>query len=259
MLARTLMLAVVIAALAAPGGAQETIERLSLREAITLAAKSYPQIRAAQADRAAAASGVSLSKTAYLPKADLYYQVNRATRNNVFGLILPNSAIPAISGPVIEDSTITSTWGSAAGVLFSWEPFDFGLRKANDDVARALERKAAAGIDVTEYEVSMAATEAFLAIVASEQAVAAAQANVERMEVFSTAVNALVNSDLRPGADRSRAQAELARARTELIAAERLVEESKARLGEWLGRTRNQIEVAPGQLLEKPPPNAGGA
>ncbi|MCP5110596.1 MAG: TolC family protein, partial [bacterium] len=67
------------------------------------------------------------------------------------------------------------------------------------------------------------------------------------------------NSELRPGADRSRARAELARARTELIAAERLVEESKARLGEWLGRTRNQIEVAPGQLLEKPPPNAGGA
>lgn len=234
-------------------------QELSLQEAIAQAVENYPKIRAAQAEQAGAESGVALSKTAYLPRTDLYFQLNRATRNNVFGLIFPNSTIPAISGPVIEDTTISSTWGTAAGVLFSWEPFDFGLREANDEVARALRRKAEAGLAVSEYEVSMAATEDFLAVVAAQQAVAAAQANVERMEVFSTAVKALARSELRPGADASRAQAELARAQTELIAAERLVEESKAALGKWLGRTRNQIEVAVGQLLEKPPQAEGGA
>ncbi|MCP5119651.1 MAG: hypothetical protein GY953_53310, partial [bacterium] len=57
-----------------------------IREAIELARKNYPAIRAEVSEIDAAESGVALSETAYLPRADFHYQVNRATRNNVFGL-----------------------------------------------------------------------------------------------------------------------------------------------------------------------------
>src|SRR5205823_4369445 len=72
-----------------------------------------------------------------LPRLDLLWQANRATRNNVFGLLLPQAVIPPISGPVLGTTSYDGVWGSAGGVLLSWQALDFGLRKANVDVARA--------------------------------------------------------------------------------------------------------------------------
>ncbi len=68
--------------------------------------------------------------TAYLPRLDSLWQSNRATANNIFGQVLPQSVIPAMSGPVLPSASGQSVWGSATGALFSWEPFDFGLRDA---------------------------------------------------------------------------------------------------------------------------------
>jgi outer membrane protein TolC len=223
---------------------------LSLPEALELA-KRHPAVQAAQAGADASAAGVDLARTAYLPRADLYSQVNRATRNNVFGLIFPNSVIPAISGPVREAATIASAWGSAAGLLFSWEPFDFGLRKANVALTRTLERQARAGVAVAEYEAEAAVIEAFVRALAAGQAVAAAQANVDRLEVFHGTVRALVASELRPGADESRALAELVRARTELAAAEGQEHAARAALAEWVGAVPERLD--PGALLGEAP------
>jgi outer membrane protein TolC len=240
-------LAIVVCAASAHGQAPSV---LSLPQALELARK-HPSVQAAQASVQASAAGVDLARTAYLPRADLYSQVNRATRNNIFGLIFPNSVIPAISGPVREAATITSSWGSAAGLLFSWEPFDFGLRKANVALARTLERQAQAGVTATEYEISLAVVDAFVSALAAAQAVAAAEANVERLEVFHRTVRALVASELRPGADESRALAELVRARTELAAAEGQEQEARAALSEWVGAVPQRLD--PGALLGEAP------
>ena len=75
-------------------------------------------------------ANVRVAQSAYLPRLDALWQTNRATANNVFGQLLPQSVIPAISGPVLPSASTQSVWGSAAGALFSWEPFDFGLRAA---------------------------------------------------------------------------------------------------------------------------------
>ncbi len=81
--------------------------------------------------------GFRLARTAYLPQIDALAQANRATRNNVFGLLLPQSVIPSISGPVLGTNNFGTVWGSAVGALVTWEPFDFGLRRANVAVADA--------------------------------------------------------------------------------------------------------------------------
>src|SRR5438105_273739 len=101
--------------------AQETLSPpVSLNGAVELALSNYPAIRAAQAQAAAARAGIALARTAYLPRTDLLWQENRATRNNVFGLLLPQSVIPSISGPVLGTKSFDSAWGSAGGFLFSW-------------------------------------------------------------------------------------------------------------------------------------------
>ena len=43
------------------------------------------------------------------------WQQNRATRNNIFGLLLPQGIVPPISGPVLGTQSSDSVWGSAVG------------------------------------------------------------------------------------------------------------------------------------------------
>ncbi|HKA55535.1 MAG TPA: TolC family protein [Candidatus Binatia bacterium] len=226
---------------------------MSLSGAVELALSNYPAVRAAQAQAGAARAGIDLARTAYLPHTDLLWQENRATRNNVFGLLLPQSVIPSISGPVLGTKSYTSTWGSAGGVLFSWEPFDFGLRSATVALARTVTAQAEAGVEVTRLDVATAAADAFLAVLAAEQAVRAAQANVDRLQVFAQSVHVLVQQQLRPGADASRADAELAAARNQLIQAQQAMTLNQATLAEALGVAGTTVATDPGPLLELPP------
>jgi outer membrane protein TolC len=200
----------------------------------------------------AASAGVDLARSAYLPRTDLLLTANRATRNNVFGLLLPQTVLPTISGPVLEETSYGSVWGSAAGALFSWEPFDFGLRKANTDVAAAIQRRAEAGVALNKFEIAVAVTDAFLKLLASQEGVRAAQANVERSKIFAESVGVLVKNELRPGADEARAQAELAFANTVLIRAEQAQQISRATLAEWMGAPGGDVRIRPDRLLEIP-------
>ncbi|MGZ6010738.1 MAG: TolC family protein, partial [Caulobacteraceae bacterium] len=102
---------------------------VTLAEALDYARTHYPSVRAALAQKVAADRDVDVAKTAYLPQVNLLYQINRATLNNITGVLLPQSVIPSQSGPVLPSSS-QSAWSSGAGALVSWRPFDFGYRAA---------------------------------------------------------------------------------------------------------------------------------
>jgi outer membrane protein TolC len=90
-------------------------------------------------------------------------------------------------------------------------------------------------------------------MLAAEQTVDAAQANVERAETLARAVRALVQNQLRPGVDASRADAEVAAAKNQLIQAEQNVELARADLAEAVGQAGANLTIEPGPLLELPP------
>src|SRR3954463_3796800 len=106
-------------------------QAVTLTQAVESSLRNYPAIRVSQEQMNAAAAGIQLARTAYLPRVDALAQANRATRNNVFGLLLPQNVIPPISGPVLGTNNTGTAWGSAIGGLVTWEPFDFGERQAN--------------------------------------------------------------------------------------------------------------------------------
>ena len=110
---------------------------LTLNDAVQLALKNYPALKESRARAQAAEAGIGVARTAYLPRLDMLWQENRATRNNVFGLLLAQPIVPQVSGPVLGTRSYDSVWGSAAGVQLSWDAIDFGLRRASVDVARA--------------------------------------------------------------------------------------------------------------------------
>ena len=76
-------------------------QELTLDQAVERAVSTYPAVRVSLEQVSAAAAGISLARTSYLPRADFLGQVNRATHNNIFGMVLPQAVIPSISGPVL--------------------------------------------------------------------------------------------------------------------------------------------------------------
>jgi outer membrane protein len=226
---------------------------LTLEEAVDFALKNYPAVRAALERVAAAQAGVGLARTNYLPRADMVWQTNRATDNNITGLLLPQSIIAPISGPVPVSTSTRSAWGSAAGLLFSWEPLDFGYRGAKVDAARAGRDRAAAEASLTRLDVAVATVNSYLTVLAAQRTVRAAEADVQRRETFDKAVRVLVDNQLRAGADASRANAEMARARANLARAQQQEKISRAALVDILGLPDTSVEVTEGPLLGPPP------
>lgn len=226
---------------------------ITISQAVDDAVRNYPSITVSQAQIDAAASGIELARTAYLPRLDSIVQVNRATRNNVFGLLLPQSVIPAISGPVLGSNNLGSVWGSAVGATVTWEPFDFGLRSANVQAATASRTRNEAALRRTQFEVSIAAADSFLTLVAAQETVRAAQASVDRAQALVQIVRAQVDAQLRPGADSSRTEADLAAARTQLVQAEQARNVARVVLSQFIGVPPERIAVSADRLLQLPP------
>lgn len=235
--------------------AQPTIQAqsppLRIDQAVTLALQKYPAGDVSQAQVAAAAAGIQLARTSYLPRVDALGQINRATRNNVAGLLFPQG-LPAISGQATGQNSVTSVWGTATGFLVSWEPFDFGLRQANVAVAEAAKSRADAAVTRTRLEVATLAADSFLTLLAAEQTVRAAEAGVERSEVFLRVVESLVQSKIRPGVELSRARAENSAAKIQLIQSRQAVAAAQALLARLIGLEAADVKVAPGRLLDLP-------
>jgi outer membrane protein len=226
---------------------------LTLNDAIQLALKNYPAIKESRARAQAAEEGVGVARTAYLPRLDMVWQENRATTNNVFGLLLPQAVVPSMSGPVLGTRSLgDSVWGSAAGILLSWQAVDFGQRKAGVDIARAQSSLSKNQEVLTELDVASAAADAFLTVLASQEAVRAARANVERLEVFTSTVRTLVQNQLRPGADQSRAEAELAVAKNQVSQTVQVAEIARASLAEAIGAAGTAPELTADDLSSVP-------
>jgi outer membrane protein TolC len=228
------------------------LAQLTLSQAVDDALKTYPAVQVSQEQINAAAAGIRLARTAYLPRVDAIATVNRGTRNNVFGQLMPQSVIPSMSGPVIGSNNTGTAFGSALGGLVAWEPFDFGLRQANVAAAEAARTQQEAALKRTRYDIAAATADAFLTLAAAQETVPAAQAGVDRAETVLKTVRALVGAELRPGADAARAEAEAAAARTELVLARQATEVARANLARFVGLDPAQISIEVERLRDLP-------
>jgi len=233
--------------------ARTTSNALTLEQVIATATANYPAIRAARAQERAAYEAVGVAKTAYLPRTDILWQTDRATANNILGLTLPQSVVPSVTGSVLPADPTRSAWNSTGGALLSWQPFDFGARGAKVEVARQGSDAAKQASILSQLQVSANAGSAFFDLAAAEQLITVAQADVRRYESFDRAVHVLVDNTLRPGADASQADAQLALARNQLIQAETQAAVKRAALAEYLQAKSTEVEVDASGLFAAQP------
>ena len=181
--------------------------------------------------------------------------MNRATRNTFYGLLLPQGVIPGVDG--VPANNFGSVWDSGLGVLVTWQPFDFGLRAANVAAATPAREQAQATMNRTRYDVSVATADAFLTVVAAQQTAQAARAAVDSWQILLKSIHALVAAQLRPGADESRVQAELAAAQTQLAQAEQAIDVARSTVAQFVGIDPSQLNLNAGKLAERTATGAG--
>lgn len=230
--------------------AQQTAP-LTITQAVEDALRNYPSIRVSQEQMNAAAAGIRLAQTAYLPRLDSLGQLNRATRNTFYGLLLPQGVIPGVDG--VPANNLGSVWDSSLGFLVTWQPFDFGLRRANVATAAAARDSAQAQVNRTRYDVSVATADAFLTVLAAQQTAQAARAAVDSWQILLRSIHAQVAAQLRPGADESRVQAELALAQTQLAQAEQAIDVARATLAQFVGLDPSPLNLNPGRSVTELP------
>lgn len=238
--------------------ANSAVKEWTVQQAVDYALANYPAVRAALEQYNASRAGVGLARTSYLPRVDSVWQMDRGSRESVLGVLLPQSPniLTGSQGSVTPHAN-RPFWTSGAGVLLSWEPFDFGFRRLQVRAAIATENRTEAQVTLTRLGVSSAVADASLALLAQEQRVTASQADVDRRSVFTRSVHALVDAHLNPGADASRADAELAAARTRLIEAQQNSAMARIALAQILGLAGTGVEIMPGPFLVLPPTPAG--
>jgi len=248
-IAATVCLLMISGALSAQSSEAARSRPLTLEQVIDLAKRSYPAIQAAQAQQRAALETVGVARTAYLPQTDLLWQTNRATANNIYGLLLPQGVISPITGPVIGTDVSRSAWSSGGGALLSWQPFDFGVRAARVNAAQQGTEAAKQAAALATLEGSVGAASAFLDVAAAHQLVTVAEANVRRLEAFDKTIHVLVDNSLRPGADASQADAQLALAQNQLVQAQTQEDVRRSALSKYLRPAEEHPEIDASQVL----------
>lgn len=222
---------------------------LALDDAVAYALAHHPTVQARTAAAAAQRAEVAVARTGYLPQVDASLQINVGTGNVLRGPLLPMLDIPAVSGPPTGRSLSDFSFGTVVGVGASWDALGLVEQIAQVDAALASEQQARAGIAVQRLAVAYTAADQFLDLLSRDEIVRAATASVERARALAKIVDVLVAQQLRPGADASRAQAELALAVTQLIRAQEADAVSRAALARALGVAGRTVAVRADNLL----------
>lgn len=229
---------------------------LTIVDAVLLAKRNYPRILQGQAEVRAAEKDVSVQRIKeYNPDSLIGYQDVVATHNRLTQTLFSTPALPTTPGPGPENIQMNAMVFSAAGFIIDWAPIDFGLHKAKIDLAKAQLGLAKARYGVTIFDVAVEAASKYLDALVMHEQVAVAQANVQRFADFSTIVHAQVEAGLKPGADASLADAQLANARNDLIRARLNDELARASLAYITGSGGELANIDPSgiMLITEPP------
>lgn len=241
-----------LVAFAPPAAADDVdppADSLSLDDAIALALKRHPSLRAAAAREEVARDQVDEARAHELPDGGISAQLNRSTSNAVPGAFFPTVGIVSISGSQRGRSLSGSVWESGTALWLDWNATGMAQKGALVDAALEGVAESEADLRATQLEIEYEVSDAFLSVLAADEGVRAASANVDRARTFATVVDTLVTQNLRPGADAARVQADVSLALTQLARAEQARAVSAARLGELIGTPGQAVKLKPGGLL----------
>lgn len=219
---------------------------LTLRDAVEFAAGNYPNILKAQAQVRAAKRNVTVQKlNEYLPDSLFQYQEIMASHNKLSQIFYGSPVFPAVAGPGFNNVNMEPIIFSSGGFSVDWSPLDFGLHKARITMAKDQHLQAEAQYAVTKLDVCLATASAYLDCLAAIEQLHAAEQNQASFEQFAGVVRAQVDAYLKPGADSSLAEAQLANAKNDVIRANLAYDLAMANLANTMGLGGKSLQINP--------------
>jgi len=213
-----------------------------LAELLQQAPTNYPLLKAKGYEVQARKDLVLFTKSSALPSLDAAYQVNYATHNNITGMAMGAGFVP-ISGPPSAENDYTGVFGTVGGLILNWEPFTFGQRKSKIESAKAYQEYQEADATQEIFQHQIRTANAYLDVVMAEELIKVFSKNLERAQENLRIVRSLTLSGLRPGVDTALFNAELSRAKIELLNYEKLKETQQLVLSELLGGGPDEFSI----------------
>lgn len=231
-------------------------QAITIREAVDVSLRNYPQITQKLFKLRAAKANVSLAKTQYLPNLNVDTQVSAVTPNRIASVVMNNvsgfDTVPVDSGPTVSSTTLKPECNNLQGLNLNWLLVDYGMRKANDRFAYADARTARADVALTKLDVAFHAADAFLDAVAAKQIIRSTLAALEHMEAANLRAKTLVAEGLRPGVDAADWDYEVSKTKIALIKAEKNTRIAYVDLAEKMGLASTDIDIISDPLVRSP-------
>jgi outer membrane protein TolC len=213
--------------------AQDSLKNLSIVTALRIAETNYPLLKAKHFEVEAAKKNIDLSKNTLMPSLDISYQANFATANNITGMFYPTYIIP-MTGPVFTSNNYSPAFGSAASLLFNWQPITFGLRNSEVNASKAEAATKSADYNNEVFKQKINAASSYLDVLLALDLILVYEKNVERTIFDLHQSRVLALTGLRPGVDTALFLSELSKAKIDLLNAEGNLQTQKIGLSRLL-------------------------
>ena len=226
--------------------------KVTLLQALDLAEKNYPSIKAKEAVQKASTYHLRSVKDEYMPDLFLQDQDLFASTNSIIGTYFSNegTAIP-ISGS-LKNNSYQGIWSSFATAMVNWKVFNFGKVRADINVAKTELKESAYDYDNEVFQLKVKVADAYLLLIALEQLEKVQQDNYNRALSFYEMTHAYSNSGMKAGVDSSIARAELSKARLLLLQSQKNVAVQKFNVMSLMG-SNNDFSTDTSVFLSKIP------
>ena len=219
-----------------------TLQKLTLKQAATIAITNHPQIQAATFTAAAAQQVQTEVRSAYFPQA--YGDLTGADAENRTRL----AAGSLTTSQVFERFAS----GLTVGQLLT----DFGRTHELSRSAGLRARAERTGVVVTRADVLLAVDQAYFRTLKAQAVLRVAQQTVEERQTVTDRVSALAQAKLKSGLDVSFAEVNLGQAKLLLVQAQNEVKAASAELTRALGYSdEREYELAEEPLPAAPSPD----
>jgi outer membrane protein TolC len=210
-------------------------EKITLLQALELAGKNYPSVKAKEAVQQASEYHLRSVKDEYIPDLFVQYQDLYASANSIVGTYFSNegTAIP-ISG-TLKSYSYQGIWSSFGTLMVNWKFFNFGKVKADVSVAKNELKEQLYDYDNEVFQLKIRVADAYLLLIALEQLEKVQEENLARAGSFYQMTRAYSQSGMKAGVDSSVARAELSKANLLLLQSKKNVKVQKLNLMGLMG------------------------
>ena len=220
-----------------------TLQKLTLKQAETIAIANHPQIKAASFTAAAAEQVTTEVRSAYFPQ--VYGDLTGADAENRTRL-----AAGSLTTSQVFDRFAS---GLTVGQLLT----DFGRTHRLSQSAGLRAGAERAGVVVTRADVLLLVDQAYFRTLKAQAVLTVAQETVKERQTVTDRVQALANAKLKSGLDVSFAEVNLGQAKLLLVQAQNEIKAAFAELTRTLGYSdAGEFELAEEPMPAAPPPDA---